>query len=168
MLKPSAQHIAELITEHRDELDRFIMRKLGSQDIAADILQDAFLRMTHQSGNECIENPRAFIFRIVANLVIDHKRRSVNRLPHEADEETLHAIPDNLASPEVCWESRQRLEILQQALSELPDKCRQAFYLNRVEGYTHAQIAQALNLSESMVAKHLLRAMKHCRGRVQN
>lgn len=152
------------MTLHRQELNRFIVQKLGSMDAAADILQDAYLRLAGYQGEESIANPRAFVFRIVSNLVIDYQRRSVNRLPHETDEATLHAIANDCElSPEQCTEAQQRLELIDAALQELPEKCRRAFYLNRVEGYTHKEIAEQLQLSESMVAKHLVRAMCHCR-----
>ena len=51
-------------------------------------------------------------------------------------------------------------------MDELPEKCRQSFYLNRVEGLTHAEVGRRLNISESMVAKYLARAMRHCRERL--
>ncbi len=159
--------IADLISLHRRELNRFITQKLGSLDAASDILQDAYLRLAGYESTETIANPRAFVFRIVSNLVIDYQRRSVNRIPHDTDEDILHAVPDAQSFPEQNIEAQQRLEMIDAALQELPEKCRLAFYLNRVEGYTHKEIAEQLQLSESMVAKHLLRAMCHCRERLK-
>ncbi|MCP6134986.1 helix-turn-helix domain-containing protein, partial [Klebsiella pneumoniae] len=53
--------------------------------------------------------------------------------------------------------------MLDEALLQLPDKARQALLLNRVEGLTQAQIAQRLGVSESMVAKYIGQALRHCR-----
>lgn len=162
-----SQHIAELIALHRQELSRFIAQKLGSADAAPDILQDAYLRLAGYQTAETIANPRAFVFRTVSNLVIDHQRRSVNRIPHESNDDVLHELPDAQPVPERTFEAQQRLELLAAAMEELPEKCRQAFYLNRVEGCTYSEIAEKLQLSESMVAKHLVRAMRHCRERLK-
>jgi RNA polymerase sigma factor (sigma-70 family) len=164
----TASSIADFINQHRSELSRFIIRKLGSEDHASDILQDAYLRITSRQTEESIENTRAFVFRIVANLIIDFQRRSFNRLPHEADEQTWLNIPENLPGPDIHYQQLQRLEAIHQALEELPEACRLAFYLNRVEGHSHIEVARRLQISESMVAKHLTRAMKHCRDRIRH
>jgi len=160
--------VADFISQHQGELSRFIVRKLGSEEHASDILQDAYLRMTSRQTTEPVDNTRAFVFRIVANLIIDFQRRSVNRLPHEADEETWQNIPESLPGPEIRYQQLQRLEAISQALEELPEPCGLAFYLNRVEGHSHSEIARRLQISESMVAKHLARAMKHCRDRLRH
>lgn len=161
------QQIAELITRNRRELSRFISRKLGTADATADLLQDAYLRLAGYQSAVPVVNLRAFMFRTVSNLVVDHQRRSVNRIPHETDDEMLHAVPDNQPVLETRIQAGQGLERLALALDELPDKCREVFYLNRVEGYTHKEIAERLHLSESMVAKYLVRAMRHCRERLK-
>ncbi|EIC29422.1 MULTISPECIES: sigma-70 family RNA polymerase sigma factor [Methylomicrobium] len=162
------QHIADFIQQHRGELSRFIIRKAGTEDHALDILHDAFLRMNGHPRPETVENLRAFVFRIVANLVIDCQRRCHNRLPHEVDEETWQNIPERLPGPESRYQQQQRLDAVNRALAELPEACRLAFYLNRVDGCSHVEIAARLGISESMVAKHLASAMKHCRGRLKN
>ncbi|OQK16427.1 RNA polymerase subunit sigma-70 [Methyloprofundus sedimenti] len=162
MHKLNPVSIAELLTEHHHALNRFATHKLGSPDAASDVLQDAYLRLANSQQTEKINNPRAFVFRIVSNLIIDYQRKSVNRILHETDDQILHSIPDPQAL-EISIEGQQRLALINEALAQLPEKCRQAFYLNRVEGYTHKEVAEKLQLSESMIAKHLVRAMRHCR-----
>ncbi len=157
-----------LINQHRAELNRFIERKLGTSEISEDILQDAYLRLRHYPSLATIENPRAFVFRIVANLVIDYQRSASHRLPHDNDEDVLHSIVDNTAKPDEHYLALQRMEIINAALAELPDKCRLAFYLHRIEGFSHAEIAEQLQLSTSMVGKYLFKAMTHCRERLKN
>jgi RNA polymerase sigma-70 factor (ECF subfamily) len=56
---------------------------------------------------------------------------------------------------------------LESAIKELSVKCRTALLLNRLEGKTHAEIARTLGVSESMVAKYIVQALKHCRARLQ-
>jgi RNA polymerase sigma-70 factor (ECF subfamily) len=161
------RHIADFIQQHRDELSRFIVRKLGSEDMSSDILQDAYLRLSNRQPAETIDNPRAFVFRTVSNLVIDYQRLSVNRLSQDVDDEILQNIPDKLPGPENHYLHQQRLEAIDKAMHELPEVCRQVFYLNRVEGYSYSQVAASLKISESAVGKHLAQAIKHCRDRLR-
>lgn len=163
----TAEHIAAFIEKHRDELSRFIVRKLGSEDLSSDILQDAYLRLSRQQTQETIGNPRAFLFRIVGNLVIDYQRLSANRLKQDADDDTFNAIAEPSPGPEQRYQHNQRLQAIHHALAELPEDCRLVFYWNRVEGLSHIQIAARLRISESMVAKHLARAMRHCRDKLK-
>jgi len=163
----SPRHIAEFIQQHRDELSRFIVRKLGSADMSADILQDAYLRLSSRQPSEPIDNTRAFVFRTVANLVIDYQRLCVNRLSQDVDEESLQNIPDRLPGPEKHYQHCQRLAAIDRAMDELPEICRRVFYLTRVEGYSYSEVAASLNISESAVGKHLAQAVKHCRDRLR-
>lgn len=61
----------------------------------------------------------------------------------------------------------QRLDLLKRALDELPKPCRDSFLLRKLEGLSHPQIAERLGLSRSLVEKHIVNAMKHCRQRMR-
>jgi RNA polymerase sigma factor (sigma-70 family) len=161
MHKFSADIISDMMQQHHNELMRFVSQRVRCDEDAQDILQQTFIRYAEYSSKNCVDNPRAFIFRIAANMVVDHHRLIFNRQEYDTDEYTLHSIEDTGQNLEQQCDYLQRLEALNRALQQLPEKCRQAFYLNRIEGYTHAEIAE-LEISESMVGKHLVRAMKHC------
>ena len=164
----SPQRVADFLDRHRDELSRFIVRKLGSDEHASDFLQEAYVRLGTQPSDDAIQNPRAFVFRVVAYLIVDFQRRNVNRLPHDNGDAVWQEMADKVPGPEQQYQHRQHLAAIHSALAELPLPCRQAFYLNRVEGRSHAEVARRLGISESMVAKHLVRAMTHCRERLKH
>ena len=60
-------------------------------------------------------------------------------------------------------EFRDKVAALSVLLNELPIACRTAFIMNKVEGHSHREIAETLGISVSMVEKHMLRALCHCR-----
>lgn len=60
-------------------------------------------------------------------------------------------------------EFRDKVAALSVLLNELPVACRTAFIMNKVEGLSHREIAETLGISVSMVEKHMLRALSHCR-----
>ncbi|BBP83718.1 RNA polymerase sigma factor [Pseudomonas sp. Pc102] len=150
------------------ELVRFLSARLGDRQAAADVAHDAYLRVMERASQERIESPRAFLYRTALNLVVDeHRRNAVRRNePLEVldeEEDSRHRSP----SPLRLLAQVQRLGLLQRALDELPALCRDAFLLRRLEGLSHDEIAARLGISRSLVEKHIVNAMKHCRLRMR-
>ena len=69
---------------------------------------------------------------------------------------------DDSNSPERKNESQQLLDKMTASIKSLPLKCRQAFILYKFKGMAYADIANSLDVSESMVRKYVLRAVRHC------
>lgn len=160
--------LTDLMRQHWQELIRFLTTRRGaSKEDAEEIIQETFIRYAEYHRTEPILNTRAWLFRTAGNLAVDYQRRCANRMPHETDDALLHALPDTAPSPEQSCLDAQRLDYLYEYLLELPENCRRAFYLNRIEGMTYAEIAVALGVSESMVGKYLVQAMRHCRDRLK-
>ncbi|MCY1454885.1 putative RNA polymerase sigma factor FecI [compost metagenome] len=57
---------------------------------------------------------------------------------------------------------------MQRALAELSQPCRESFLLRKLDGLSHPQIAERLGISRSVVEKHIVNAMKHCRLRMRD
>ncbi|KAA0947870.1 MULTISPECIES: sigma-70 family RNA polymerase sigma factor [unclassified Pseudomonas] len=148
------------------ELICFLNAKLGNRQVAEDVVHDAYVRVLERASDTPIEQPRAFLYRTALNLVIDGHRRNTLRQaePLEVlDSEERFFSP----SPQVSLDHRQRLDMLGSALAELSPPCRDSFLLRKLEGLSHLQIAERLNLSRSVVEKHIVNAMKHCRVRMR-
>ncbi|TWH76033.1 RNA polymerase sigma-70 factor (ECF subfamily) [Azomonas agilis] len=149
------------------EIIRYLTAKLGDGHLAADVTQDAFLRILERSSSrEDIIQPRAFLYRTALNLVTDEHRRSRHRCREDLnvlDGEEGIQVP----SPQHVLLQKERLALLQRALAELSEPCRQAFVLRKLEGLGHVEIAQHLGISKDMVEKHIVNAMKHCRIRMR-
>ena len=148
------------------ELVCFLNARLGNRQSAEDVVHDAYLRVLERSSETPIKQPRAFLYRTALNLVIDDHRRNVIRQTEPLDavdhEEQLFS-----PSPQATMEHGQRLELMQRALAELPYLCRECFTLRKIDGLSHPQIAERLDISRSVVEKHIVNAMKHCRVRVR-
>lgn len=152
--------------QHHDDLLRFFTHKLGCRDLAADCTQDTYMHLVRMRPTIDVQNPRAFLFRVAANLAVDNLRKIRTR----REALSVEPPPENTASPapsaEDTLEAKQRLVQLEHAIGELSPKCRRALLLNRLEGKTHREIAAQLGVSESMVAKYIIQALKHCRARL--
>ncbi|WP_423836229.1 sigma-70 family RNA polymerase sigma factor [Stutzerimonas stutzeri] len=164
MRPPGTSLLQRSFQAHYADLMRFLARRLGDTQRAADVAQDTWLRLADHPSEHAVQNPRAYLFRVAGNLAIDDLRRE-HRLAelHVAD-----APLEELSDPQAALESRmlaqESLALLDAALEQLPSNVRQALLLNRLDGLTHAQIACRLGVSESMVGKYLVQAMRHCRA----
>lgn len=156
--------IAAIYADERARLERQIGRRVGCRAVAADLVQDIFLRIWERATVWTGETG-AYLNRCGRNAAIDHIRAEKSR----ATLVTL-ILPEQYAAPQAGAEqvvaSRQELRRVQVALAELPDKTRHVFLLNRVHGRSFSQIARAMAISERMVAKHMLRAVTACHDAV--
>lgn len=148
------------------ELVSFLSARLGNRQAAEDVAHDAYLRVLERTESAQIEHPRAFLYRTALNLVIDlHRRHQVRQT------ESLDALDADgrFSSTELQHDLQldQRLALMQKALAELNTVCRDCFLLRKLDGLSHQQIAERLGISRSLVEKHIVNAMKHCRMRMR-
>jgi RNA polymerase sigma-70 factor (ECF subfamily) len=165
-----ARFIAELTKKHGAALERFLTRKLDNPADAAEVAQEAFIRLYRLENPEELDNARAFLFQVASNLAVDQLRRRSLHYRFLRDESPAYAEGEvtegglDTASPEHILSSREKLQRIYQAVDELPEKCRQAFLLHRASGLSYSEIARELGVSVSSVEKYILQALKHCRA----
>jgi RNA polymerase sigma factor (sigma-70 family) len=152
---------------HYDDLLRFIGRRVATADRARELAQDTYLRVAAVPAGAEILDARAYLFRIAANLVIDSARRDMRRAARTVPDAALEALADPAPGAERAVGARERLALMERALAELPANPRTALVLHRLDGMTHAAIAARLRVSESMVAKYIAQALRHCRDRLR-
>ncbi|NIB42718.1 sigma-70 family RNA polymerase sigma factor [Pseudomaricurvus alkylphenolicus] len=162
--------LESLFANHAKALVRFLKRKVNSEQDAEDIAQNAFIRIQRLAEEGELENPKAYLYQTASNLAIDMLRREKlhqNYLQQTfsrdqlADEE--YSSLTDYCTPERLLSARRDLDNLQQAMNELPLKCRQAFLLHRVKGLSYSEIAKEMSVSVSSVEKYILQALKHSR-----
>lgn len=153
--------------QHHNDLLRFFTRKLGCRDLAADCTQDTYVHLARMGTTVDVQNPRAFLFRVAANLAVDNLRKMRTRRSTVSTEPPPEDTASSTPSAEDALEAKQRMVQLEAAIDELSPNCRSALLLNRLEGKTHREIARILGVSESMVAKYIVQALKHCRARLE-
>src|ERR1700734_1930786 len=85
--------IAGLFRDHNAALLRFAATKLGSEQEARDVAQEAYVRLLQLDRPETIGYLRAFLFKITANLAMDRLRaRKRAPLPQTSSDEDLVAF----------------------------------------------------------------------------
>lgn len=138
-----------------------IQRRTGCIHRARDILHDSLVRFALVARRRPVEEPHAYLRTVVGSVLANQYRESArwvllgdDELPAEA------ALSEQFApSAEHLAEINQRLGLLQRIIDHLPPRCRQIFWLFRVEGNTQAEIAEQLGVSIKAVEYQLARAL---------
>ncbi|MBK5006084.1 sigma-70 family RNA polymerase sigma factor [Pseudomonas sp. S32] len=138
-------------------------RRTGCIQLAQDVLHDAFIRYLLADRQTHIEQPNAYLRRVAQSVLIDHFRHTA-RFCSLDEPEGLAVAGESLSehftpSPEHLLDMRQRLEALQRIIDHLPPRCREVFWLARIEGHKRVDIARILGVSVTAVEKHLVRAL---------
>jgi RNA polymerase sigma-70 factor (ECF subfamily) len=156
--------VERLFREHNAALLRFVAAKLGSEQEAKEVAQEAYVRLLSLDHLQAISYLRAFLFKTASNIATDRLRARRSAPPMFQITET--DLPVFEVSPERQLLGEQMLAILSAALAELPKKCRQAFLLHRLHGLSQSEIAVRMGLRERMVRLYMARALEHLRSRV--
>jgi RNA polymerase sigma-70 factor (ECF subfamily) len=170
MSDDKARFLKQLVEQHGPSLERFLARKLENQADAAEVAQEAFLRIYRLEHPEQLDNARAFLFQVASNLAVDQLRRRSLHFRFLKSETRELGIPDEqeisaeVASPEKILTAREKLARIYKVIDGLPEKTRQAFILHRTTGMSYSDIAHELGVSVSSVEKYILEALKQCRN----
>jgi RNA polymerase sigma factor (sigma-70 family) len=149
--------------EHRPRLLRFLSARRVVQEEAEDLLQDLFVKIDGLHTGPIAE-PRAYLYRMLDNLVLDRRRASLRRKGRE--EAWMSVQPgvesgcDESPSAEASVLARQRLARVWAALNLLPARTVDVFRRYRIDDCPQKQIASDLGISVSAVEKHLQRAYR--------
>ncbi len=156
-----------LYRRNYDWVQHLAYQILRNQQDAQDIAQEAFLRVIASRNNwQATARFRSWMHRIVVNLCLKRQKslRRQEAISLEAWLEDFDELPLGLLSTEED-SARETAEVLQDALSHLPEWQRKAVEL-RLQGYSISQIARLLGCSRGAVDALLHRARKSLRRRL--
>jgi RNA polymerase sigma-70 factor, ECF subfamily len=154
---------------------------VGNRDDALDIVQDSMIRLVKHYHDKPTDQWNPLFFRILNNRITDHHRRGgvVKKFKSwfagDPDQgiESRDAAGEGLTAPgalpngEQALQSDQRIEQLEQALTQLPGRQQQAFMLRCWEGLSTRDTATAMGCSEGSVKTHYSRAIHQLRDSLE-
>lgn len=151
----------ELFNAHFQKIFRILDRLSGEPDLAADLAQEAFIRL-HRRG-ALPDAPEAWLISVAMNLLRNVKSTSSRRrrLLTIARAESVHADPS--PSPAEAIEAKDSRQRVRFAVDRMPERERRILLL-RAEGYSYREIATALALNEASVGTLLARANRAFRA----
>ena len=149
---------SELVRMHARGVLNVVYRMCGNMNIAEDAAQETFiqawLRLPSYRQKSSLRN---WLYRIAVNTAIDMLRKEKRILPNAVED--LH-LTDSQAGPEAIFVSGERTELVQGAISTLPDASRAVLVLREYEGLSYKEIANALDIPVGTVMSRLNYARK--------
>lgn len=147
---------------HEGELLGYLRHRLSDTDAADDVLQDVFVKaMRHGRGFCTLDNPRAWLFQVARNALVDRARTAhpMEPLPEGPDEAA--APPDEPLAPVDALAG-----CLVRSLRELSEDDATILQACDLEGRAQREFADAHGLSLSATKSRLLRARQRLRDRL--
>ena len=153
-----------LMTAYENRIYSLALRSTGSEQDAADITQEVFLRawknLDSFRGDSSLST---WLYRVTSNLCVDFARKkAAEGMPTSIDDEESPAAdfvdPSRMGQPEAAAENSELREELQFAHAQLSEEHRRVVLLRDVAGMTYTDIARTLGLEEGTVKSRLARA----------
>jgi RNA polymerase sigma-70 factor (ECF subfamily) len=126
-----------------------LQRRVGSPADAEDLASSSFAELADVQDLTAVRDARAFLTVIAQRLTYEMWRR-------RDLEEAVTPSAESLA------EVTQALLLVDQALNGLSPNAKSAFVMSQIDGLTHAEIAERLGVSVSMVRKYIAQALTQC------
>lgn len=144
------------------DLVRYLYRKVWDSERAQDLAQETFVRVLAQEqrgGGRPVENARALVFTVAANLARDEARTVIRRKKHlaliKSEAESGASTPDPVADITAARDA----QLAQAALEQLSERDREVLLLWDA-GMSYAEIAAQTGLATGAVGTTLSRARR--------
>ena len=155
---------AEIVYSFQDAVYNLCYRMLGERTEAEDATQDAFIKAYNNLDRyDTNRSFKTWLLSITSNHCIDRLRK--RRMKYLSLDDPLPgnmqlALSSNQPGPEAIATQNERSEYIQQLLDDLPPDDRAGIILKYWYDYSYAEIAVALDTTESAVKSRLFRARR--------
>jgi len=154
-----------------ERLFHYLIRQLGNETEAADLAQEAFVRVYQNRAKfDSRQKFSTWLYAIATNLSRDrlrwrarHPQVSLEAEDEQSGSTLLQHLADAQLTPDQKLESNERAATVRKAIAALPEELRTPIILAEYEGRSQAEIATILNCSPKAVEMRIYRARNQLR-----
>ena len=170
----------ELVNRYSDKVYRLAYRITANPDDAEEVLQEVFIILVEKLNTFRQESKfSTWLYRVAANasymFLRGGKKNKENQVSFDDykpynDHGVLEGVQDKDWSdiPDYKLLSLEGTQLIEKAISELPEEYKIVFHMKDIEGMTSKEIAKILNLSLPAVKSRVLRARLFLRDKLSN
>jgi RNA polymerase sigma factor (sigma-70 family) len=162
---PGRERLRELFIASQGSLRTRLRRRLGSEELAEETLQEIWIRLSQDGQPIIFQRAESYLFGMALNVAAS-LRRSEARHATRAEIEAALEFADETARPDEAAEARIDLEALERAILELPPRRRAMLLAVRVNGASTQEVAESYGLTRRSVEAELKRALEYCATRL--
>lgn len=148
----------ELYDRYRDRVFSIAYRMLGTTSDAMDVAQESFSLLFRKLSSFRFDSKfSTWLFRLVVNCCVDHRRREASRPASSLSENSVDTETES-GDPVAAAESSELEDHVQESLQRLSPKLRAVLILRYIEGQSYDELSQSLEISLGTVKSRLARA----------
>jgi len=163
--------LSDLMSRHGERLFHYLIRQVQSDSEAADLAQEAFLRVYQNRGKfDAGQKFSTWLYAIATNLSRDrlrwrsrHPQVSLDAEDQQSGGTLLEHLADARPTPAQSLQSAERAEAVRRAVGRLPEDLRTPLILAEFEERSQSEIAAILKCSPKAVEMRLYRARNQLR-----
>ena len=137
-----------------------------SEQDAEDVLQEACLRAFKFCADFQGDDGRPWFLTIVRNSCYTWLRQNRRHELETSFDPELHDIPDEAANPELVLLRGVEVQLVRQALQDLPLEFREVMVLREIEGLSYKEIGRVADVPVGTVMSRLARARRRLQGQL--
>ncbi len=154
----------ELYNHYRERIYLGAFKLIKSHELAQEILQDVFMKIWENRNTiDLNKNFQSYIFRIMRTTSYDYFRK-IALDQERLDSLIIQSLKMQSASAESAIFYKEANSRLEQVLLQLPEKCREVYVLCKLEGRSHQEVSELLNVSPATVNNHIVKASRLIRS----
>jgi len=128
---------------------------------AEDCIQELFIKLWNcRTGLTLRYKLSTYLYRAVKNQTINVLAKRNSKRNNIVFEEAT-GIELFAPSADSSMLEKEMLQILENAIDALPDKCSKIYRMSRIDGQSNKEIARQMDVAEKTVEGHITRAIKH-------
>jgi len=153
----------QLFKHYYKHLIFFSYRYVKDKQIAEDVVHDVFVNIWNKKDKlDFTLNFKTYLYTAVRNQSLKQIKKTIEYVQVEVDViQSKH-----YSTPETIMEQNEFEKTISKAISELPEKRREIFYMHRFDNLTYSEIALTLNLSIKTVETQMSRSLKFLREKL--
>ena len=150
----------KVYTDNIRSLTHYLYYSFGDLEKAKNFTQEAFIRLWNNCREISISKARSFVFTTAKRLFLDDIAHQKVKLKFQ---DRTKAKMEKAENADDLVREKEFKEALEEAISDLPEKQRTVFLMNRIDKMKYADIAETLDVSVKTVEKHVSQSLMKIR-----
>lgn len=149
----------------------YYAKRFVGEEAADDVVQEVFLELWNRMDSLDTDEPpiESYLYKTTYSRALNYLKRYRKvdtSVIEDINELRMSCYLSSLGNGEKDMENHDLKRKINQAIGELPDKCREIFVLSYLKDMKNSEIAQMLNVSVRTVEAHIYKALKNLRTRL--